>query len=104
MAKANKKKLVVTTKSEGPKLAPTTSKGTIKKAVEQTEMLFGKENFKWMFVGIGLIVLGFVLMAGGSMPDSNTWDESIIYSFRRITLAPILIISGLIVEVYAIFK
>ncbi len=43
-------------------------------------------------------------MRGGAMPDENTWDASRIYSFTRITLAPILILAGLGVEIYAIFK
>jgi len=42
-------------------------------------------------------------MSGGAMPDSNTWDPSIIYSFRRITLAPVVILIGIGIEIYAIF-
>jgi hypothetical protein len=57
-----------------------------------------------MLIGIGLIALGLILMLGGSMPSPDVWDDSIIYSFRRITLAPALIVAGLLVEVYAIFK
>jgi len=45
-----------------------------------------------------------VLMMGGGMPTPDMWDDNIIYSHRRITLAPILILIGLGVEVYAIFK
>ncbi len=98
-----KKKKVVATKK---KLAPATSKSKVKskKTSAPTEMLFKKENFKWMFIGVGLIVLGMFLMAGGSMPGPDVWDESIIYSHRRITLAPIVILAGLAIEVYAIFK
>lgn len=65
--------------------------------------MFGKRNFIFMGIGLGLIVLGSLLMLGGGMPDPNTWDESLIYSFRRITLAPIVILAGLIVQIYAIF-
>jgi len=57
-----------------------------------------------MFIGLGFIVLGMVLMSGGSMPSADVWDEDLIYSFRRITLAPIVILIGLGIEVYAIFK
>ena len=70
--------------------------------------LFGKRNYIWMAVGIGLIALGFILMTGA---DANTrpdgtfdptyWNEE-IYSWRRIRLAPFLVIAGFIVEIYAI--
>lgn len=70
--------------------------------------LFGKRNYIWMAVGIALIALGFILMTGS---DANTtpdgtydityWNED-IYSWRRIRLAPTLILIGFIVEIYAI--
>jgi hypothetical protein len=67
-------------------------------------MIFGRENFKWIFIGLALIAVGMLLMVGGSMPSPDVWDESLIYSHRRITLAPIVILTGLAVEIYAIFK
>ena len=96
-----KKKKVVTTK----KVKPTTSrvkKGTA--APKSKELVFKKENYIWMAVGAGLVVLGMLLMMGGSMPSPDVWDDSIIYSFRRTTLAPFVIVAGLVVEIYAIFK
>lgn len=69
-----------------------------------TELLFGKVNYMYILGGIALMVIGFVLMSGGSMPDANTWDESIIYSTRRTLIAPIFILAGLVVQVLAIFK
>lgn len=66
-------------------------------------LVFGKNNFKFIIIGTSLIAIGLMLMSGGSMPSPDVWDESLIYSFRRITLAPIVIILGLIVNVYAIF-
>ena len=81
---------------------------TVSAAVQQptatTEMLFNRQNYTVMLAGLGLMLLGFLLMRGGAMPDANTWDESIIYSTTRITIAPILILLGLGVEVYAIFR
>ena len=68
------------------------------------EMIFGKENYIWMAIGAGLVALGLILMMGGGMDDPNVWDESIIYSFRITVLAPIVILTGLVVEIYAIFK
>ena len=68
------------------------------------EMTYGKSQFKYMWIGIGLIALGMILMSGGWMPSPDVWDESIIYSARRTVLAPICIIAGLIMQVFAIFK
>jgi hypothetical protein len=68
------------------------------------EILFTKENYKWMIIGVAIILLGLVLMAGGKSPDPNQFNYDEVYSFRRITLAPILILLGLGVEVYAILK
>ena len=70
--------------------------------------LFGKKNYIWMAIGIGLIALGFILMTGheaNTTPDGTFdptyWNEE-IYSWRRIRLAPFLVIAGFAVEVYAI--
>jgi hypothetical protein len=57
-----------------------------------------------MGIGIAIVLLGFLLMAGGKSSDPNVFNEDEVYSFRRITLAPILIIAGLMVEVFAIMK
>ena len=57
-----------------------------------------------MLAGIGLIALGLILMQGGAMPSPDVWDDSLIYSTRRIILAPFVILLGLGVEIYAIFK
>ncbi len=66
--------------------------------------LFGKANYRWMLIGAVVIALGMILMSGGKNPDPNQFDESLVYGFRRITLAPILILAGLVIEIYAIFK
>lgn len=68
------------------------------------DLIFGKKDYQIILIGWGLVVLGLVLMIGGNMPDNDTWDPDLIYSFRRITLAPMLIIAGLIVQIYAIFR
>jgi hypothetical protein len=66
--------------------------------------LFGKENYRWMLIGMILIVLGLLLMIGGKSKDPNVFDASQVYSFRRITVAPILILAGLALEIVGIFK
>lgn len=66
--------------------------------------LFDKENYIWMFGGIALILIGFLLMSGGKSANPNEFHYDEIYSFRRITLAPIIVLLGFAVEVYAIMK
>ena len=65
---------------------------------------FGKQNYIWMLVGAALIIVGMLLMSGGKSADPNVFNPNEVYGFRRITLAPIVIILGFIVEIYAIFK
>ena len=69
--------------------------------MEKKKLLFGKRNYKFMLIGIFFIALGFILMSGGGSDDPNIFNEE-IYSFRRIRLAPMLVIIGFIIEVYAI--
>lgn len=66
--------------------------------------LFGKENYTWIIAGIAVIALGLILMAGGKSDDPNAFDPKEVYSFTRITLAPILILIGLGLEIFAIFR
>ena len=75
-----------------------------KKEIKPTiDFPFGRENYIWMLVGIGFVFLGFVFMAGGGSEDPAVWDPAVL-SPMRITVAPILVIAGFIVEVYAIVK
>ncbi len=67
-------------------------------------MLFDKNNYIIMLVGLAVLVLGFVLMAGGKSSDPNVFNAAEIYSFRRITLAPIIVLLGFAIEIYAIMK
>ena len=101
--KSQKKKVVVQSRESRVKPTVSRSKGAQKKT-DAFPMIFGKQNYLYMLIGVGLIGLGMLLMMGGSMPSPDVWDESLIYSFRRTVLAPIVIILGLAVEVYAIFK
>lgn len=89
------------------KRVETSATGTAERTIQtkdvETDLLFGKKNYIYILSGIGLIFLGMVLMSGGHMPSPDVWDESLIYSPIRITVAPILILAGLIVNVYAVF-
>ena len=66
-------------------------------------MLFGRENYKYLLIGLGFIVLGFILMSGGGSDNPNVWNPE-IFNFRRIRLAPMLILLGILVEIYAIMR
>ncbi|HMK05294.1 MAG TPA: DUF3098 domain-containing protein [Ferruginibacter sp.] len=66
--------------------------------------LFGRENYMWMLIGLGVLALGFFLMSGGKSPDPKVFNDSDVYSPIRITVAPILIIAGFVIEIFAIMK
>ena len=71
---------------------------------KNSTLLFDKTNYIILGVGALLIVLGYLLMIGGGSTDPNVFNPSEIYSFRRITLAPIVIIIGFLTIVVAILK
>lgn len=66
--------------------------------------MFARENYIWMLAGIVLIALGMFLLSGGKSEDPSKFDAEEVYSTTRITIAPILIIAGLVVEIFAIFR
>lgn len=68
---------------------------------KKSEFLFGKKNYLLMLIGVIVIALGFVLMAGGGSDKPEVFNEE-IYNFRRIRLAPTLVLIGLAIEIYAI--
>ena len=73
-----------------------------KQAVKPTkQFIFQKKNYTFLFIGLGFIALGFILMAGGGSDDPNVFNPE-IYNFRRIRLAPTLVLIGLGIQVYAI--
>lgn len=76
---------------------------TIRKPLHKQDLnfVFGKRNYIFMFIGLAVIALGFLLMAGGGSDDPNVFNEE-IYNFRRIRLAPTLVLLGFGIEVYAI--
>ncbi len=76
----------------------------IKKSTVILAPLFTKDNYLWMGIGGIIIALGMFLMSGGKNVDPKVFDTNLVYSFTRITIAPILIILGLLVEIFAIFK
>ena len=69
-----------------------------------SQQLFNRDNYMWMLIGLVVIAIGMFLMSGGKSDDPNVFDQKEVYSPRRITIAPLLIILGLGLEVFAIFK
>lgn len=69
--------------------------------MKNNKFVFGKRNYRFMIIGIIFIALGFILMSGGGSDDPNVFNEE-IYSFRRIRIAPLIVIIGFAIEIYAI--
>ena len=65
------------------------------------EFLFGKKNYLFMVIGLVVIAIGFMFMAGGGSEDPTVFNEE-IYNWKRIRLAPTLVLLGLAIEIYAI--
>ncbi|MFT5383050.1 MAG: hypothetical protein ACI8VT_001577 [Saprospiraceae bacterium] len=107
MAKKTSSKKIGSTLRKAPSnapLVPTSSKNKTLINSSAEPLLFGKQNYILMLGGILVMTLGFLLMLGGEMPDANTWDEDIIYGFRRTVMAPFMILAGLVILTFAIFK
>lgn len=92
--------------AENKVVTPTSSrlKTTETKKQPPRVPLFHKDNYRWMGIGAAVIVIGMLLMAGGKNTNPNQFDYSLVYSTTRITIAPILILAGLMIEIFAIFK
>jgi hypothetical protein len=72
-----------------------------RKEQNKTQFIFEKKNYTFMLIGIGVIVLGFILMSGGGSDDPNVFNPE-IYNWRRTRLAPALVLIGFAIEIYAI--
>lgn len=77
--------------------------GSQKDNEKQNGFALGKENYKLMAIGFVVIIIGFILMAGGKSHDPKVFSGD-IFSFRRITLAPLIVLAGFVFEIYAIMK
>ncbi len=72
-----------------------------RKEATKSEFVFGKKNYKFMFIGLACIAIGFILMSGGGSDDPNVFNPE-IFNFRRIRLAPTLVLIGFGIQIYAI--
>jgi len=71
---------------------------------QKPDFLFEKENYKILFIGIAVIALGFILMSGGGSDDPKISNDAVIFDFRRIRLAPTVVLIGFGITIYSIFK
>lgn len=78
-------------------------KKIIKKDIKNVDFALGKENYRLLLIGVIIIIIGFILMTGGAVNDPNKFNPE-VFSFRRITLAPIVVLFGFIFEIWAIMK
>ena len=67
------------------------------------EFIFSRANYKFMLIGFFIIALGFILMVGGGSDDPNVFNPE-IFNFRRIRLAPALVLVGFGIEIAAILR
>lgn len=83
---------------------PVTPVAAKQPSVQKTgDFAFSKTNYKIMFVGLACIILGFILMIGGGSKDPKVFNPA-IFDFQRLTLSPLLIIAGYVIEIVAIMK
>ena len=76
----------------------------MKNETNKPEFLFNEVNYKFLFIGIGVIALGFILMLGGGSDDPKVFNEAELFSFTRIRLAPTTVLIGFGITIYSIFK
>lgn len=69
----------------------------------KTGFAFGPHNYRLLLIGMVVIIIGFILMSGGKSDDPNVFNPE-IFSWRRITLAPLVVLAGFIIEGFAIMK
>lgn len=91
-------------KHKSEKTPKKSAKGRKKDAVLYEDFTFGKQSYRLLIIGLILIGVGFALMVGGGSGDPNIFNEKELFSHRRITLGPILVLAGFVVEVFAIMK
>jgi len=103
MSQAKKSRKIITTGSKQSHKSKRSFGAN--REVEVKEMLFKPRNFYYIIGGLVVMALGFILMAGGKAnPSPDVFDADSLYSFRRVFIAPLVILIGLGLNVYAIFK
>lgn len=73
----------------------------MKENTEDGAFAIPRKNVLYIIAGFAVMVLGYVLMSGGGSDDPNVFNYD-MFSFRRIVLAPVVILVGMVVEIWAI--
>ena len=99
----NVKKIITANKQNTVQAKTTVTSSSKGNTIEshKLEFAFGKENYRLLLIGLGFLLLGYILMIGGGSEDPNVFSDK-IYDFQRLNLAPILLIIGFVIEVFAI--
>lgn len=79
-------------------------KVNLKEFGKTAPLSFPKKNYRLLFIGLGINILGYILMIGGAATELDEFDASALFSHTRITLAPLLIVAGFVVIAYAIMR
>jgi hypothetical protein len=74
-----------------------------KSLIDKQDFAFGKQNYRWLLIALGFLVVGFILMIGGGSDDPNVFNYG-MFNFQRLTLSPILLMIGYGLGIYAIMK
>lgn len=90
-------------KNQVDKTTATTKGAAIKEKIDDAAFAFGRENYILLFISVGLLLIGYFMMAGGKADNPNVFNEE-VFSFRRITLAPLIVMAGYATGIYAIVK
>lgn len=81
----------------------TADKRAIPANEKELQFAFGRENYRLMLIGLAVLALGFLLMIGGGSDDPEVFNPA-MFNFQRLTLAPILLVAGFVIEIFAIMK
>lgn len=76
----------------------------LKEYRKSAPLSFSKKNYRLLFIGLGINILGYILMIGGAATELDQFDADALFSHTRITVAPLLIVAGFVVMAYAIMR
>lgn len=108
MSRKNPKHPIAQKEQEKPVLSSETAlnrdSASLKEYSRSAPFSFNAKNYRLLLIGLGINILGFILMIGGGTDDPNKFDAGELFSHTRITIAPMLIVAGYIVIMFAIMK